>query len=112
LSTSQSFGPYSVSLEYDGSVEVSALSGRDSQWLRRISFGRSFGRNATFALSYRDINGTGGYATPGSNLSFVYHKRFNNGDEFYLDFGTPAAPKTLHRFVTKYVFHIGGATGT
>lgn len=109
-STSQSFGQYSVSLQYGGTVEHA--SGTDSQWLRRLSVGRSFGRNTTVALSLRDINGRGGYALPGSNISFLFHERFNNGDEFYVDYGTPASQQTLHRLVAKYVFHIGGGSGS
>lgn len=105
LSTSKAFGPYSVSLEYDGSVEHAA-GVRDSQWLRRVSVARSFGRNTTLALNLRTINGYGGYALPGTNLSFLFHERRNNGDEFYIDYGTPASRQTLHRIVAKYVFSI------
>lgn len=110
VSTSRSFGQFSLSLQYGGTTEHAA-SGNDSQWLRRISLGRSFGRNTTVALSWRDINGHGGYAAPGGNLSFLFHKRFTSGDEFYVDFGTPASRQTLHRIIAKYVFHIGGGAG-
>ena len=106
VSTSRSFGQYGISLQYGGTVEHGA-GPRDSQWLRRFSVGRSFGRNTTLALSIRGINGLGGYALPGSNLSLLFHERFNNGDEFYADYGTPASPQTLHRFIAKFVFHIG-----
>jgi hypothetical protein len=109
VSTSQSFGPYSVSLEYDGTVQRGG-NGRDSQWLRRLSLARSFGHNTTLAVNLRGINGTGGYASPGTNLSFLFHERFNNADEFYLDYGTPASRQTLHRFLVKYVFHVGATS--
>lgn len=111
LSTSQSFRAYSLSFEYDGTVQRNGAE-RDSQWLRRISIARSFGRDATLALSFRNINGLGGNATPGSNLSLLFHDRFNDGDEFYFAYGTPASHQTLHRVVAKYVFHVGGVPGS
>lgn len=111
FSTSQAFGPYSLTAEYDGTVERNA-GPRDSQWLRRVSIARSFGKDASFAISLRSINGNGGYAVPGTNLSFAFHKRMPNADELYFDFGTPASRSTLHRFIGKYVFHVGGGTNT
>ncbi|HEY8312992.1 MAG TPA: hypothetical protein VIG51_02355 [Candidatus Baltobacteraceae bacterium] len=126
-STSQKLGRgvYSVSLEYDGTL-ARALAGvpagnifgfapgytLDSQWLRRISLTRSFGKDASLAIGYRAINGYGGFAIPGKDLAVSFHRRFRNQDELYLDFGTPASPKTLNRFIAKYVFHGGGAIGT
>lgn len=111
VSTSQSFGEYGASFQYGGTVER-AGAGRDSQWLRRLSVGRSFGRNTTIAVSLRDINGRGGYASAGSNLSLLFHERFKNGDELYADYGTPASEQTLHRIIAKYVFHIGSGAGS
>lgn len=114
FSTAHQFGLYGLSAEYDGTVEhASAAQPFDTQWLRRISLTRSFGRSASLAIGLRSVNGTGGFATPGTNLAFSFHKRFANLDELYVDYGTPAAPgKTIHRFIVKYVFHAGGGSGT
>ncbi len=115
-STSHQFGPVGLSLEYDGTVEH-ALAGlvggpTNSQWLRRVSLTRSFGKDTTLAFGVRSINGTGGFALPGNNLAFSFYRRFANQDLLYVDYGTPAANQTLHRWVMKFVFHVGGASGT
>lgn len=114
LSTAQKFGLYGVSLEYDGTIEhASAVQAYDTQWLRRVSLTRSFGRNASLAIGLRNVSGWGGWATPGTNLALSYHKRFANLDELYIDYGTPASRgNTIHRVVFKYIFHAGGSTGT
>jgi hypothetical protein len=112
-SMSRQLGAYGVSLEYDGTLEHSTTGAAlDSQWLRRISLTRSFGRSTSLALGLRAINGQGGYAVPGTNLALSFNHRFANQDQLYLDYGAPAAPQTLHRFIMKYVFHMGGGTGT
>jgi hypothetical protein len=114
FSTSHQFGLYGLSLEYDGTVEhASAAQPYDTQWLRRISLTRSFGRSASLAIGLRGVNGYGGFATPGTNLALSYHKRFANLDELYVDYGTPASPgNTIHRLIVKYIFHAGGGSGT
>jgi hypothetical protein len=108
------YGAYGITLEWDGNIERMAAGAPifDSQWLRRVSFSRSFGRNASLAVNFQSINGTGGFAVPGANVALLYEQRFINADMLYLEYGTPAAPATLHRFIVKYVFHVGGATGT
>jgi len=111
LSAGRTIGAYSLSMEYGGTTQ-SADGLHDSQWIRRLSLGRSFGRNATLAVALRGINGRGGYALPGTNVALSYHQRFANLDELYIDYGTPAARQTLHRAIVKYVFHVGGASGT
>ncbi|MDQ2991369.1 MAG: DUF5916 domain-containing protein [Candidatus Eremiobacteraeota bacterium] len=117
-SASRQFGLYGVSFEYDGTVEratdqsASGTPGLDTQWLRRISLARAFDKTASLAIGLRAINGTGGFAAPGTNLAISYHKRFANLNELYFDYGTPADYQTLHRWIFKYVFHFGGATGT
>lgn len=73
---------------------------------------RSFGNNATIGIALRAINGTGGFAEPGTNLSLLYETRLKNQDLLYVEYGTSAASQTLHRFIVKYVFHAGGSTGT
>ena len=108
------FGEYAASFEYDGNIERPRAGGpiSNSQWLRRLAVSRSFGRNATLGIALRGINGTGGFAQPGTNLSMLYQQRFPSQDLLYVEFGTPAATQTLHRFIIKYVFHAGGESGT
>lgn len=114
ISDQRAFGSYVVSFEYDGNIERARAGGPilNSQWLRRFAASRSFGRDASLGLALRGINGTGGFAQPGTNLSLLYQQRFANQDLLYLEFGTPAAAQTLHRFIFKYVFHAGGESGT
>lgn len=124
LASTQVRGPYGLSLEY-GSTTVHRIPGItgylpsgllappiDSQWLRRVSLTRSFGKNASIAIGLRNINGDGGYAQPGTDLALSYHQRFSNANELYVVYGTPAYYQTLHRFLVKYIFHVGGSTGT
>jgi Domain of unknown function (DUF5916) len=106
-------GHLALTLEYDGTWERSFSTGQiDSQFLRRVGLGASLGRDANFSISLRSINGNGGFALPGTNLAATFHRHWNNGNELYLDFGTPAATSTLDRFITKYVFHVGPLPGT
>ena len=114
LSTSRPLGRIlSLGLEWDGTVERGIASGmHDSQWLRRVSIGAQLGPDENFTLSLRAINGNGGFALPGNNLAAAYHRRFRNGDELFLNFGTPASPTTLNRFIAKYLFRLGGDAGT
>ena len=104
---------FSLGLEWDGTVERGIASGMlDSQWLRRVSIGAELGPDENVTLSLRAINGNGGFALPGSNFAAAYHKRFRSGDELFVNFGTPAAPYTLDRFIMKYLFRFGGEAGT
>ncbi len=106
-------GHLALTLEYDGTWERSFATGRlDSQFLRRVGLGASLGRDANFSISLRSINGNGGFATPGTNLAATFHRHWANGNELYLDFGTPAATSTLDRAIVKYVFHVGPLPGT
>ena len=73
---------------------------------------RSFGRDTSLALGLRTITGTGGYGVPGTNVAASFHERFRNQSELYVEYGTPAAYRTLQRMLVKYVFHVGGGTGT
>lgn len=102
-----------IGLAYDGSYERSFTSGiLDSQWLRRISLGFNLPSQTTLTFALRSVNGLGGFATTvGSDLAFALHKHFTNGDELYVNYGTPAAPSTLDRLIVKFVFHAGGAAG-
>lgn len=110
LSTTRTLGRYyGITLEYGGTIAQGMPGPRDSQWLRRLALTRSFGNNGEFAIALRSINGTGGFAVPGMDFAFSYHARFRDQDNLYVEYGTPAAPYTLHRFIVKYVFHTGGA---
>ncbi len=104
---------YSLSLEYDGTYERDFASGAlDSQWLRRISVGQSFGPESNISLSLRSINGTGGFAAPGLNFAVGYHRRLPSSNEIFINYGTPAANVTLNRLVFKYLFRFGSGAGT
>jgi hypothetical protein len=104
---------FSLGFEYDGSFERAMTTGAfDSQWLRRISLGAQLGPYENFTISLRSINGRGGFSPPGVNLAAAYHHRFRSGDELFLNFGTPAAPSTLDRFIIKYLFRFGSDAGT
>jgi hypothetical protein len=100
---------YGVSFEYGGSVEHGLGSPSDSQWLRRVSLTKAFGAEGQLQIGFRSINGTGGFALPGGNIAISYHQRFRDQSNLYLEFGTPGATATLHRFILKLVKHVGGA---
>ncbi len=114
IATSRPIGKmFTVGVEYDGSYERGIASGLlDSQFLRRITVGANLGHDENLTISLRAINGTGGFAVPGVNLAAAYHRRFRNGDELFVNFGTPAAPYTLDRTIVKYLFRFGGEAGT
>lgn len=102
-----------LTLEYDGTWERDFATGMlNSQFLRRVGIGASLGPDTNVSISLRSINGTGGFALPGTNLAATYHRHWRNGDDLYLDFGTPAAVSTLDRFIAKYVLHVGPLPGT
>jgi hypothetical protein len=104
----------SLGLEYDGTYERAFSNGElNSQWLRRISLGYNLGDESSVTLELRDINGYGGFATQiGNNLAVGFHKRFVNGNQLYVNFGSPASGATLNRLIVKYVFHAGADEGT
>lgn len=110
FSTHQQYGLFGLGFDFAGTV----AHDRDasSQWLRRISVTRSFGKNASLAIGLRNINGKSPFAVPGSNIAASFQERFANGDMLLFGYGTPASPQTLHRVVLKYVFHAGGGDGT
>ena len=113
LSGSRSIAPsYALSAELDSTRERPFAGVADGQQLRRFSVTRSFGRDTSLALGLRTITGTGGYGIPGTNVAASFHERFRNQSELYVEYGTPAAYRTLQRMLVKYVFHVGGGTGT
>ncbi|HLI97965.1 MAG TPA: hypothetical protein VKT72_17995 [Candidatus Baltobacteraceae bacterium] len=104
---------YSVSLEYDATIERSLTSGvLNSQWLRRVSIGESLGADSNISIGLRSISGTGGFAVPGVNLAASFHRKFPGGNELFFNYGTPAATATLDRFMLKYVIRSGEGAGT
>jgi hypothetical protein len=102
-----------LGLEYDGTYERPLLGGPlSSQFLRRVTLGINTGADSNLAFSLRSVNGLGGFITqPGVNLAAAFHMRMQSGD-LYMDYGTPAANVTIHRFVVKYVIRAGGDAGT
>jgi hypothetical protein len=110
LKTSRPLAHLTVGLEYDGTVERSLATGMpNSQWLRRVSLGESLGPDSNLSFSVQSINGLGGFATQtGTNVALGFHRHFANGDELYIDYGTPAAYNTLDRYIIKYVVRVGG----
>ncbi|MDQ6766960.1 MAG: hypothetical protein M3Z41_04040 [Candidatus Eremiobacteraeota bacterium] len=97
----------SVLFGYGATRQRNFTGAPDGQYLRRIVWSRSLGPDSSVTLAYRDISGSGGYATPGANFAALYHKRFANRNDIYVSFGTPAAPTTLNRFIVKYVWQLG-----
>jgi hypothetical protein len=114
IATSRPVGRFSMALQYDGTFQRAFSTGvLDSQFLRGISLGRSLGPESNVSIALQNINGLGGFATQtGTNLAVGYHQRFLNGNELYVNYGTPAAYRTLDRFIAKYVLNIGGDAGT
>jgi hypothetical protein len=114
LSTSRTVARISVAVSYDGTYERSLATGQlNSQFFRRVSLGESLGPESNISLSLQNINGLGGFAPQtGTNVALAYHQRFDNGNELFVNYGTPAAYATLQRFIVKFVFHEGGDAGT
>jgi hypothetical protein len=59
------------------------------------------------SLAYRTINVTGGFSPPGHNFS-LGDKR---GDTFLVEIGSPAATRSIQRYIIKYVLLIGSGAG-
>jgi hypothetical protein len=106
---SRTLGRVSLSIDYDGSNERSAVGSSDGQWLRRYAVALPLGPEANATLAYRDVSGRGGFALPGRNLAGSLHRRFANGNELFVNYGTPAADRTLDRWIVKYLMRVGGA---
>jgi hypothetical protein len=98
---------FTLSLEYDGTIEKFFVGSLDGQWLRKVTFGWSIDSDTTFSLALRSISGTGGFATPGLNFSAGIHRVYDSGNELYISFGTPGANQTINRFTVKYAFKAG-----
>ena len=105
----RAFGPASVSVDYAGTREKAYAGVSDGQWLRRVSLAVPLGRDGNASIAYRDVSGRGGFATPGRNLAASLRRRFGNGNELFVNYGTPAANTTLDRWIVKYLLRLGGS---
>ncbi len=103
---------FNLAAVYAGTHERSDLIGVNGQILRSLTLGTSISPDANISLSLRSINGTGGFATPGVNFAGGFHWKFHSGSELFMNYGSPAAPQTLYRFITKFLWRIGGGAGT
>jgi hypothetical protein len=104
----RALGSASVSFNYAGTRERPSSGASDGQWLRRLSLSVPFGRDGNASIAYRDVSGRGGFATPGRNLAASLRRRFANGNELFVNYGTPAATSTLDRLIVKYLMRFGG----
>jgi hypothetical protein len=131
LSVSYSWGPFSTyflqqlnfsvthqfSKRYSAEVDFSQvgehyLSGLiDSQVLRRLSLFGTLSRDETLSIAFRQIEGTGGFSAPGTNLAIGYYRRFGKGSTLNIEVGSPASSQTLNRYIIKWVQLIGSGAG-
>ena len=109
-------GSRSLGARYSVSAQLADTDGREiangllsSQQLRLVSLGANLGPDSNVALALQSISGNvaGLTTVPGLNLALSFHKKFLDGNELYLAYGTPAATQTLNRFIAKYIFHAG-----
>lgn len=105
----RALGSASLSIDYAGTREKAYTGSSDGQWLRRVSLAVPFGRDGNASLAYRDVSGRGGFAVPGRNLAASLRRRFANGNELFVNYGTPAASSTLDRLIVKYLVRWGGS---
>jgi len=111
VQTSRPIGTrFSLSGEYDGTYLRAFSTGQlQSQWLRRVTVGETLGPDSNLSLSLRSVSGIG---TTAVNFAASYHRHYQSGNDLYVNYGTPASPATLDRFVIKYVLRLGGGAGT
>ncbi len=113
ISSTSPLGPhFNLQAVYAGAHQRSDAIGVNGQILRSLGIGESFGPETSVTFALRSINGTGGFATPGLNFAAGFHARFQSGSELFLNWGSPNATATLNRFITKFVWRIGGGAGT
>jgi hypothetical protein len=105
----RALGQASLSVDYAGTREKAFAGASDGQWLRRVSVAVPLGRDGNASIAYRDVSGRGGFASPGRNLAGSVRKRFANGNELFVNYGTPAAQSTLDRWIVKYLIRLGGS---
>jgi hypothetical protein len=102
---------YSVEFDYSDVRERAFSSTSDGQSLQRLTLYGSLSRDESLSIAYRAIEGAGGYAVPRTNLAFGYLRRFKNGSTLQAEAGSPAAPRTLQRYILKYVLLVGSGSG-
>lgn len=107
-SFTRALGAASLSVDYGGTHETAYSAPADGQWLRRISLALPLGRDGNVSVAYRDVSGRGGQAVAGRNLTGSLRHRFRNGNELFVNYGTPAANSTLDRLIVKYLVRVGG----
>ena len=105
----RALGSASLSVDYAGTREKAYAGAGEGQWLRRVSLAVPFGRDGNASIAYRDVSGRGGFATPGRNVAASVRRRFRNGNELFVNYGTPAANTTLDRWIVKYLMRLGGS---
>ncbi|MGH7683710.1 MAG: DUF5916 domain-containing protein, partial [Vulcanimicrobiaceae bacterium] len=102
-------GRASFEFDYAADLERPLLGGpTNGQTLWRTTLGIPMGRDGNASIAYRVIAGTGGFAIPGRDLAFGLRRRFSNGSEVFVNYGTPAANSTLDRLIVKYLVRVGG----
>jgi len=102
---------YSANFIYNQVDERSFVGLADGQILRRLSIRGALSRDQTLDIAYRTIVGTGGFSAPGQNFALGYFRRFKSGSTLQAEIGSPAASRTLDRYVLKYVLFLGSGAG-
>lgn len=102
---------YTGELDFGNVLERNLTGAADGQTLERLTLFGSLSKDQTLSLAYRVIEGNGGFSTPGTNLAVSYFRRFGKGNTLQAEFGSPAASRTLNRFLLKYVILIGAGAG-
>lgn len=95
-----------MSWEYDDARQSPARGKMHAQALYRISFAYSLAADSSFVFGVRSVTGDGTFSEPGTDVSGTLHHIFENGNELYVSFGSPAAPRTLKRFLVKYLLNL------
>jgi hypothetical protein len=102
---------YSAEFDY-GAVDERDFTGlANGQILRRLSIFGSLSPDETMSIAYRVIQGTGGFSVPGRNVALGYYHRFGKGNTLQAEIGSPAASRTLDRYIIKYVILVGSGAG-
>ncbi len=98
---------FTAEFDYDQVFERNFVGAANGQTLERLTLFGSLSRDQTISLAYRVIDGTGGFSSPGTNLALSYFRRFGKGNTLQAEFGSPAASRTLKRYIIKYVLLVG-----
>lgn len=94
------------------------LNGNNIQWFESLSYAYQIGRNSSFAVGLRRVdgnppipNGGGDCIGTCTNVSAAYHLRLRNS-ELYLAYGDPNALTTVPQAIFKLIFYAGAQKGT